>query len=191
MRALLCSLGVAAGLALLAWEGALAENSPTFSLNAISLGVRGPTDLGLGILEARATISPHLQFTAAPTVVAIEGGRTEHQFRTAATLLLDVGTIRLDDRNLWVFSDSGTTRYRNRMRLTQHTKINGHVLRLQLLDEQFYEEGGRGWFRNMYGVGAGVDVGRSISVDAYWMRQDDDGRRPASLWLLMLTAHLF
>lgn len=190
MRALLYSLGVTAGLSVAGCNSALAAELPEFSLNAITLGVLGDTDLALGILEARATMTSYLQLTAAPTIVAIEGANTEHQFRTAATLLLDLGTVHIDDRNLWVFSDSGTTRYRNRLRLTRPTTINGQVIRLQLLDEQFYEKGGRGWFRNMFGAGVGIDAGRAISVDAYWMMQDDDGRQPSSLLLLMLTAHL-
>lgn len=190
MRTLFYSLGVAVGLTFPGIDGALAAESPQFALNAMTLGVLGDTDLGLGILEARVTVSSHLQLTAAPTIVAIEGASTEHQLRTAATLLLDLGTIRFDDRNLWVFSDSGTTRYRNRLRLTRPTKIGGQVVRLQLLDEQFYEKGGRGWFRNMWGAGFGVDAGRAVSIDAYWMRQDDDGRPPSSLLIVMLTAHL-
>jgi hypothetical protein len=191
MRELLYSLGVVAGLTFPGCNGALAAESPEFSLNAMSIGALGDTDLALGMLEARVAVTSYLQLTATPTLVAIEGADTEHQLRTAATFLLDLGTIRVDDRNLWVFSDSGTTRYRNRLRLTRPTKINGQVIRLQLLDEQFYEKGGRGWFRNMFGAGFGVDAGRAVSVDAYWMLQDDDGREPSSLLLVMLTAHLF
>ncbi|WP_218042704.1 DUF2490 domain-containing protein [Steroidobacter gossypii] len=156
----------------------------------MSIGVHGRTDAGLGIVEARAMVSSHLQLTAAPTIVAIEGGETEQQLRTAATLLLDLGAIRIDDRNLWVFSDAGATRYRNRIRLTHPVSLDGHVMRVQLLDEAFYENGGRGWFRNLFGAGLGFDFGRSVSVDAYWLRQDDDDARPTSLLILMLTAHL-
>jgi hypothetical protein len=190
MRKLFYSLGVVAGLMFPGANGALAAESPELALNAMTLGVAGDTDLALGILEARATVSSHLQLTAAPTIVAIEGASTEHQFRTAATLLLDLGTIRLDDRNLWVFSDAGTTRYRNRLRLTRPTKLGGQVIRLQLLDEQFYEKGGRGWFRNLLGAGFGVDAGRAVSIDAYWMLQDDEGKQPSSLLIVMLTVHL-
>ena len=115
---------------------------------------------------------------------------TEHQLRTSATLRLHLGPVRLDDRNMWVFSDAGTTRYRNRVRLTAPMNLGGLDLRLQLLDEMFYDEGGRGWFRNMAGAGVGVDVARSVSIDTYWMLMKEDGRPQTSMFLLMLTMPL-
>jgi hypothetical protein len=157
------------------------------SLNAMVIGAESRTDLGIGMLEARTALSPHVLVTAAPTILVAQNAETEHQLRTAATLLLQLGPVRLDDRNLWVFSDAGTMRYRNRLRLTAPMAVNGRELRLQLLDEMFYEQGGRGWFRNMAGAGIGIDVGRSFSVDAYWMLLDDDHRTQASMFLVMLT----
>jgi hypothetical protein len=142
------------------------------------------------MLEGRVAVSPHLIVTAAPTVLSVEGGDTEYQFRAAATLLLRLGSVRFDDRNLWVFSDAGTTRYRNRLRLTAPVEVSGRALRFQLLDEVFYEKGGRGWFRNMVGVGVGLDANRSFSADAYWMLMDEDQRTQSSMFLLMLTVHV-
>jgi hypothetical protein len=98
----------------------------------------------------------------------------------------------LDDRNLWVFSDSGTTRYRNRLRLTLPLELRpSTTLRLQLYDEVYYQQGGRGWFRNVVAAGVGLDVNRAISIDAYAMLLDDDRRPQASMFLLLLTVHLF
>ncbi|WP_129781821.1 hypothetical protein [Peristeroidobacter soli] len=185
---LVCSLGIAVGL--FVTNSARADEFPSVSLSAMTIGVLGPTDLGLQMLEARAAVSSYLHLTAAPTLVIAEGGNTEQQLRTAATFFLDLGTIRIDDRNLGVFSDAGTMRYRNRIRLTQPANYGGYVVRWQLLDEAFYEKGGPGWFRNMWGAGLGVDAGSAVSVDAYWLQQDDDGKRTASLLLLMLTVHL-
>src|SRR5262249_45359277 len=153
-----------------------ADEPRQVALNAIAIGGLSSTDFGIGMLEARTALSPHLVVTAAPTIRSVGGARTEHQFRVAATLLLQLGPVRLDDRNLWVFSDAGTTRYRNRLRLTAPVQARGYALRFQLLDESFYEQGGRGWFRNMAGAGVGLDVSRSFSVDAYWMLVDDDDR---------------
>ena len=177
-------------LPLIAGVAVAADEPQAIGLNAIAIGALSRTDLGLGMLEARALLSPHLLITAAPTVLAVEGGDTEYQFRTAATLILQRRSFRLEDRNLWVFSDAGTTRYRNRLRLTVPVGVGARTLRLQLLDEVFYEEGGRGWFRNMLGAGVGIDAGRSFSADAYFMLQDDDHRPQASMVLLMLTAHI-
>ena len=168
----------------------LADESSRLSLNAVAIGAASRTDLGIGMLEVRAELSPHLLVTAAPTILRAEGAETEHQFRTAAIVRLKLGSVRLDDRNLWVFSDAGTTRYRNRLRLTAPLAVNGRELRFQLLDEMLYEQGGRGWFRNMPGAGVGFDVGRSWSVDAYWMMLDEDHRTQASMFVLMLTAPL-
>jgi hypothetical protein len=70
-------------------------------------------------------------------------------------------------------------------------EVGGRALRFQLLDEAFYEEGGRGWFRNMFGAGVGLDVSRSLSADAYWMLIDEDHRRQTSMLLVMLTMRVF
>ena len=68
--------------------------------------------------------------------------------------------------------------------------VTGRSLRLQLLDEIFHEEGRRHWFRNMLGGGVGWDVTRFVSVDAYWMRVDEDDRDRASLLVVSMTAEL-
>jgi hypothetical protein len=177
-------------LPLIASSAFAADEPRAVSLNAIAIGALSRTDLGIGMLEGRVEVSPHLIVTAAPTVLSVEGGDTEYQFRAAATLLLRLGSVRFDDRNLWVFSDAGTTRYRNRLRLTAPVEVSGRALRFQLLDEVFYEKGGRGWFRNMVGVGVGLDANRSFSADAYWMLMDEDQRTQSSMFLLMLTVHV-
>lgn len=183
-------VALVAALLLAAGADVAASEPPRVAINAIAIGALSRTDLGIGMVEARLVLSPHLHLTAAPTALYAEGGRTEGQLRAGATLFLQLGPVRLDDRNSWVFSDAGTTRYRNRLRLTAPVEVRGKSLRLQLLDEVFYEEGGRGWFRNMVGAGVGIDVGRALSADAYWLLQDEDHRPQNSLFLLMLTAHV-
>src|SRR5262249_40649003 len=142
-------------------------------------------------LEARVALAPQLALTAAPAIVSAEGAKTERQLRAAAIVLFEAGPFRFDDRNLWVFSDAGTTRYRNRLRLTLPVEMGGRALRLQLSDELFYEQGGRGWFRNLAAVGVGADLGRSWSADAYWMRLDDAHRAPASMLLVTLSIRVW
>ena len=190
MQTTILAIGASLMLASLA-SGVRAEEGPAdFGLNAIGIGVSSRTDLAIGMLEARVTLSPRLVLTAAPTVLTIENADSEYQLRVGAILSAPLGPLYFDDRNLWVFSDAGTTRYRNRFRLTAPVQMAGHSLRLQLLDEVSYEQGGRGWFRNMYGVGLGVDVARSVSVDAYLTRQDDRHRAPASMFFVVLVARL-
>ncbi len=168
-----------------------ADETRRLSINAVAIGALSRTDLGIGMLDARAVISPHLVVSVAPTIFSVGGAQTERQLRASATLLFDVGSVTFDDRNLWVFSDAGTTRYRNRLRLTAPAVVEGRSLRLQVLDELFYEERGRGWFRNMTGVGVGVDVARSVSVDAYWTLVKEDHRTQTSLLYIVLTAPIF
>lgn len=186
----LLALGVACALGAAGPSPAAANDEGQFSLNAIAIGAVSRTDLALGMIETRVTLSSHLQLSATPTLVAIEGGNTESQLRAALTLLTQVGSVRIDDRNMWVFSDAGTTRYRNRLRFTIPVEVDERVVRFQLVDEAFYEIAGRGWFRNMFGAGVGLDMRRAMSIDAYWMLQDDDRRDPASLFYVVLTAHL-
>jgi hypothetical protein len=164
-----------------------ADELPRFALSAIAIGAASRNDLGIGMLEGRAILSRHLFAAAAPTILNVEGADTEYQFRAAMTVLLQWGPLRLDDRNLWVFSDAGTTRYRNRLRLTAPVELSGRIMRFQLFDEAFYEQGGRGWFRNLMGAGVGVDVSRSFSVDAYWMLQDDAHRPRTSMFVIVLN----
>jgi hypothetical protein len=183
-------LALLATLASVTSVSSAADAPAHVGLNAIAIGASSRADLAIGMLEARATLSPHVAITVAPTILAIEGGDTEHQLRTGFTLSAPLGPLHLDDRNMWVFSDAGTTRFRNRLRLTVPVEVGAHMLRLQLLDEIFYEEEGRGWFRNMYGVGFGLDVNRSISVDAYITQQDDRHRETASLFFIVLVARV-
>lgn len=179
-----------AALSVAGLSTAAANDLPQFSLNAIAIGAVSRTDLALGMIETRMAVSPHLQLSATPTLVAIEGGTTEYQLRTALTLLTQVGSVHIDDRNMWVFSDAGTTRYRNRLRFTIPVEVGERALRFQLVAEAFYEMDGRGWFRNLLGAGVGIDMRRAASIDAYWMLQDEDRSEPASLFYVMLTAHL-
>ena len=179
---------------MLAWcanAAVSAEQTPDkIGINAIAIAGANRARFGIAMLEARTNLSDHVLVSVAPTITAIESADTEQQIRTAVTLMSTAGPLFIDDRNLWVFSDSGTTRYRNRLRLTAPVQAGGHAFRLQLLNEAFYEQGGRGWFRNIFGAGIGLDVDKSLSVDAYWQVQDDARLSPTSIVYIVLTAHL-
>src|SRR5690349_18873759 len=70
-----------------------ADETRRLSINAVAIGALSRSDLGIGMLDARAAISPHLMASVAPTIVSAGGAPTERQLRTSATLLLDVGSI--------------------------------------------------------------------------------------------------
>ena len=167
-----------------------ADESVKTSLYLVAAGALSQVDLGLGMLEARTSLSENWLVTAAPAVVVAEGNDEEYQFRAAATLLMDVGPIRLDDRNLWVFSDAGPARYRNRLRLTAPMSVAQGVLRVQLFNEAYHQQGGPGWFRNVVGSGVGLDVNHTVSADAYWMILDDDHRSHTSMFVMTLTIRI-
>jgi hypothetical protein len=172
-------------------SSALAEDPPArSSVNAIAGGVWGQTDFAVGMLEARAAFSKYLLVTAAPTAVFADRSDPEYQFRVGATFQLPLGPVQLDDRNLWVFSDLGTTRYRNRLRLTAPLDIGHRRIRLQLFDEVYYQQGDAGWFRNVVASGIGLDVSPTISADSYWMVLDDDNRRAVSMFVMLLTVRI-
>lgn len=167
-----------------------AEAAPRIAVNALAAGGLSRTDLGFGMLEARTLLSKNLLVGAGPAVVVLEGGEPEYQFRAQAALLLRTGPIQFDDRNLWVFSDAGTTRYRNRLRLTFPVSMGEQTLRFQLFDEAYYQQNGPGWFRNVIAGGVGIDVNRAFSADAYWMRYGNDNRPDYSMFLMLLTLRL-
>ncbi len=77
-----------------------------------------------------------------------------------------------------------------RLRITMPVSVGEQALRLQLFDEAYYQQDGPGWFRNVIAMGAGMDVNRSFSADAYWMRYDDDNRPRYSMFLMLFTLHL-
>jgi hypothetical protein len=169
----------------------LAADEPAkTSLYVVAAGALSRTDLGLGMVEGRRSLGKNLYVSAAPAALAAEGSDIEYQFRTAATLLLDLGPLRLDDRNLWVFSDAGPTRYRNRLRVTAPMSLAHGVLRLQFFNEAYYQQGGLGWFRNVVAGGVGLDLNRTVSADAYYMSLDDDNRSRSSMFVVLLTMRI-
>lgn len=173
---------------LLLCSSVLAEEGPSrTSLYVVAAGALSRTDVALGMLEGRASLTKNLFVSAAPVVVTTEGNDAEYQFRAAATLLLDLGPLRFDDRNLWAFSDAGTTRYRNRLRLTAPINVSRSAVRLQLFNEAYYQQGGVGWFRNVVGCGVGFDVSRTATADAYWTTFDDDHRSQTSMFVVTFT----
>jgi hypothetical protein len=167
-----------------------ADESGNASIYAVAAGVLSDRDVGLGLLESSLPLTRNIAVTAAPTVIVPQGGDTEYQLRTGVTLLLDLGPFRLDDRNLWVFSDAVTTRYRNRLRLTAPVSVGRDMLRLQLFNEAFYERGGAGWFRNVIGADVGFDLNQRVAADAYLLSFHEDGRERFEVFVLSIALRI-
>src|SRR5689334_9539020 len=63
-----------------------ADETRRLTLNAVAIGALSRSDLGIGMLDARAVISPHLMVGVAPTIVSAGGAPTERQLRASTTL---------------------------------------------------------------------------------------------------------
>jgi hypothetical protein len=177
-----------AAMTLVATAARVAEHP--ISAYAIGIGVSGPADTGIGMLEIRGSLTPNLYLSFAPTLLHTEGSATVRQLRTGGTLHFNAGPLLIEDRNMWLFSDPGPTRYRNRLRLTIPVPAGHRTLRLYAYNEVTYEYGGRGWARNLLATGIGINPVPSLSVDLYAASQKDEGRSAFGLLIVVASLRL-
>jgi hypothetical protein len=101
------------------------------------------------------------------------------------------GTVRLPVRG-WTVSDrnlierrfrqlKNSSRYRNRLLIEHPIRINDAKLRLFVSDEVFYDWAAAAWVRNRFSVGAGKELAPRLSLDLYYMRQNDSHTHPGDL----------
>jgi hypothetical protein len=101
------------------------------------------------------------------------------------------GTVRLPVRG-WTVSDrnmierrfrepENSSRYRNRLQIEHPIRTGEVKLRLFASDEVFYDWAVASWVRNRFSVGAGKQFAAKLSLDFYYMRQNDSHSHPGDL----------
>jgi Protein of unknown function (DUF2490) len=133
------------------------------------------------------TVSPFYNFYSRDTTPVREAD--ENRIAAAVTVKIPLGRWTLSDRNQFEnrFQTQYSFRYRNRLELQHpfrlvHTKLRGFVW-----DEVFYDSSVRAWSRNRAAIGAGKALTRHLSVDLYYLRQNDSHSPPGDLNVLGMT----
>jgi hypothetical protein len=117
-------------------------------------------------------------------------GRREHELRVifGPTLQKAFGKFTLSDRNWfehrWREPQVDAWRYRNRARVEHPFQINKHKFNWFISDEVFYDRSLKDWVRNRAAIGANHAFNKHVTLELYYMRQNDGRSRPGDLHII-------
>ncbi len=117
-------------------------------------------------------------------------GRREHETRLtlAATYQKPIGKFTLSDRNWferrWRAPQVDAWRYRNRVRLEHPFQISHAKFTWLVSDEVFYDWSFHEWVRNRVGAGVSHAFDKHLTLELYYMRQNDGRARPGDLHII-------
>ena len=117
-------------------------------------------------------------------------GRREHETRLTLgpTFQTPIGKFTLSDRNWferrWREPQVDAWRYRNRIRLEHPFQINKTKFTWFISDEVFYDWSFHDWVRNRAAVGASHAFNKHLTLELYYMRQNDGRSRPGDLHVI-------
>lgn len=138
---------------------------------------------GLAIkMNPYLTLSPYYNFISTdstPNQIA-----HENRISLAATVGIRHATFTVSDRNLFerrFLPTRETWRYRNRVELERSIRLAHTSLRAFVWDEVFYDSAAKAWTRNRAAIGAGKAITPHLSVDLYYVHQNDSHIRPGNL----------
>ncbi len=133
-------------------------------------------------------INKYLTLTPGYMHIATQPTANRKAFETrlnfAATVQVPLRRFTFTDRNLFErrFRDPvNLTRYRNRLQVSHPLKINGSDFTVYLADEVFYDFGADAWVRNRAAAGITKRVNKNLTLDFYYMRQNDGRGRPGDI----------
>ncbi|MGD9627676.1 MAG: DUF2490 domain-containing protein [Pyrinomonadaceae bacterium] len=112
--------------------------------------------------------------------------RIEHRLNLAATYKFPFKKFALSNRSLIerrVREPRKSTRYRNRLQFELPIKVIDGT-KLIISDEVFYDWSLDRWSRNRFTVGINHSINRKLSLDVYYMRQNDGTTRPGDLHII-------
>ena len=123
-------------------------------------------------------------------------GRSEHEDRLTigANLRFPIQKFTLTSRNWferrWREPQIDAWRYRNRVQLEHPFKIGKTKFVWQVSDEFFYDWSLHVWPRNRLAAGLSHTFNKHLTLDTYYMRQNDGHTRPGDLNIIGTTWRL-
>jgi Protein of unknown function (DUF2490) len=136
------------------------------------------------------TLSPYFNYYSTDSSPVHE--TREKRVVLAATIGVPAGSWKVRDRNAIerrFLIGSRTWRYRNRLELERGIQVAHSQLRIFLWDEVFYDSASSAWSRNRAALGAGKELSKRLSVDLYYLRQNDGYSHPGDLNVIGVTLH--
>lgn len=116
----------------------------------------------------------------------------EDRLTFPATLRFEAGKFRLSDRNQFErrFRHPGgvwQTRYRNKFQVDHPIGSDRIKLSLFVSDEVFYDWAVHDWVRNRASIGISKPLTKQISLDVYYLRQNDGRSVPGDIHVIGTT----
>jgi len=117
-------------------------------------------------------------------------GRREHEDRItlAANVQKQLGKFTVSDRNglehRWREPQVDAWRYRNRLRVEHPFTIGKEKFNWFVSDEVFYDWSLHVWPRNRASAGINRAINKHLTLELYYMRQNDGRSRPGDLHII-------
>ncbi|HEY6804775.1 MAG TPA: DUF2490 domain-containing protein [Pyrinomonadaceae bacterium] len=112
----------------------------------------------------------------------------EERLSLASTVRFPLGGFVISDRNTYERRyrtlAATSTRYRNRLQVEHPIGPAKHKLSLYVSDEVFYDWSFNAWVRNRFAVGTSKVVNKHLTLDLYYMRQNDGRSIPGDLHII-------
>lgn len=160
----------------------------------IGRNVSRPVDERIGV---GTTIRLGQYFTFAPSYQHIgmqpfAGRRVwENRLSFPVTVRFQAGKFRLSDRNLFErrFRSPAVdaSRYRNRLQVEHPIGPSKMKLSLFVADEVFYDWSVNDWVRNRFSIGISRPLNKNVTLDIYYLRQNDGRSVPGDLHVIGTT----
>ena len=133
-------------------------------------------------LHRLLTLEPYYQYSVGDS---LSGALTpENRLAVATTLAVPWKRWLLSDRNLGerrFLTNGREWRYRNRVEIRRPVAIFRKRLSVFAWDEVYYSSNIHRWYRNRLALGAGRKLTERISVDIFYVHQNDGYSHPGDL----------
>ena len=144
--------------------------------------------LGLGFsfrLGKYVTVVPNYLYIG---MQPFEGRRIfENRLSLLTAVRFPVGRFTITDRNLFerrIRRPLNSTRYRNRLQIEHPIGPKDYKLSLYVSDEVFYDWSFDTWVRNRAAIGVSKVFNKHMTVELYYMRQNDSHSIPGDLHVI-------